>query len=116
MAANGITVIVWLSVVSLVGLNGFAAGVAAALHIWVGGMRRRRIAILASVVSGFLPASMLVVTGGLGRRPVSFFEDPFVVAAAFAIALGFAALLSFPGATIVARKLDGHRDAVRAFE
>lgn len=105
---------IWTILVSIVGLNGFAAGMAAVLHVWRPQQRRRDRALKAAAITGFLPASLLApaMIGGFSAGSEAL----------TGLIIGFAAIylissvVSLPGATIVARSLERPGDAYRAFE
>jgi hypothetical protein len=107
------TPLAWLAIVTVVGLNGFAAGVVALLHIWRHGMRRRTRILLAGAAAGLLLASPLL-TFAFGEVNVS--GEPLVLVVLVVLMSAFAAAASLPGAVIIARKLEGPGGAFRAFE
>ena len=109
---SGSIAFVWMLIVTLVGLNGFAAGVAAVLHIWRRGMRRRTRVLLASVAGGLLPVSPLLAFAFGGEVT----GEPRVLVIVAGVFSAAAVVASLPGAVIVARRLEGPGDAVRAFE
>ena len=102
----------WMLIVTLVGLNGFAAGVVAVLHIWRRETRRRTRILLASVAGGLLPMSPLLAFAFGGEVT----GVPLVLVIVAGVFSAMAAAASLPGAVIVARRLEGPGDAVRAFE
>lgn len=111
-----IGVAIWLLLVALVGLNGFAAGMAATLHLWRGMVRPRIRIILAATVSGLLPFAMLAAPLSLELGSVS--DAPQFIGAVMAMILivGLGTLVSLPGATVITRKLAGRGDAYKSFE
>lgn len=133
-----IGVAIWLLLVGLVGLNGFAAGMAATLHLWRGMVRPRIRIILAATVSGLLPFAMLAAPLSLELGSVS--DAPQFIGAviidldldvvfafnnaaqfigavmAMILIVGLGTLVSLPGATVITRKLAGRGDAYKSFE
>jgi hypothetical protein len=110
-----IVIFAWLGIVGVIGLNGFAAGVAAALHLWQSRMRRAPRILLAAGVTGMLPAS-LILAMGLTDRSFLMGEGPLVMLAAFAMLFGPGAVLALPGAVVITRKLAQPNVDYRAFE
>lgn len=103
-------ILIWLGFVSLIGLNGFAAGVVAILHAWRRKMRRGGRILLASAAAGSLPTSVIFVI------MMTESEELVVVALGLVMVLAVSGVLSLPGAMIVARKLERPGDQFRAFE
>jgi hypothetical protein len=108
-----ISILAWIGIVILVGLNGFAAGAAAILHLWRSRLARGTRSMLAAALAGALPASFLIVIpmadSGMG--------EPFAVfLLAFAVVLAGATAVSLPGAIIVSKKLEKPGEEFRAFE
>lgn len=104
----------WTLLVGIIGLNGFAAGMVAVLHVWRSKRPRRSRVLIAATITGLVPAAlaapaMLVDMSSGMVAPVGL-----LIGIAVACVLAMAA--SLPGAVIVARKLDGPGDAYRAFE
>lgn len=111
-----IGVAVWILLVALVGLNGFAAGVAAVLHLWRGAVRQRVRIIQAATATGLLPVAMValpmfVQLGGSGGVP-----ELVGTVIGMVLLLGLGALVSLPGAIVITRKLAGGGDAYKSFE
>lgn len=113
--ASTIAVIVWSLVFWLVGINGFSAGAAAALHIWKGKVRLRTRVLLACGIAGLLPSSLLVMIAAVEDAGGSL-EAGMGFTIAFVGSLLVTGLVSLPGALIVSRKLAGPGDAWRSFE
>jgi hypothetical protein len=108
---------IWLIVVTVLGLNGFAAGMAAALYIWRRGMRRGARIASASTLAGLLPASIFIVAGAselFGASALS--EEPVVWVVVVGLVLVVAGVVSLPGALVVGRKLEQPGSEYRAFE
>ena len=103
---------VWVLLVLLVGLNGFAAGVVAVLHIWSSATPRRTRIVSAGAATALLTASPLLALA-LGGEVTG---EPLVLVVLVGLFSVLAAAASLPGALIVARKLEGPVDVVRAFE
>lgn len=107
-------ILIWLGAVSVIGVNGFAAGIAAMLYIW-----RRRIgksgrALLAALAAGLVPA---VMVGGIGLIEEGFSGDgPFMVALAFGVFALIGSVVALPGAILVARSIEQPSDDYRFFE
>ena len=104
----------WAILVSIIGLNGFAAGVVAVLHLWRPEQSRGGKVLFAVVFSGLLPTSLMIPSflfaASVGTiAPVGMMIGAVVM---FVLAL----VISLPGALIVARKLDAPGDHYRAFE
>jgi hypothetical protein len=113
--SDEIVIFAWLGIVGVIGLNGFAAGVAAVLHLWQSRMRRAPRIVLAAGVTGLLPASLILVMG-LTDRTFLMGEGPFVMLVVFAILFGPGAVLALPGAVVITRKLAQPNVDYRAFE
>jgi hypothetical protein len=109
---SGWIALVWMLIVILIGLNVFAAGVVALLHIWSRGTRLRTQILSAGVASGLLTASPLFAMA-LGGEVTG---EPMVLVIVTAVFSAMAAAASLPGAAIVARRLEGPGDAVRVFD
>jgi hypothetical protein len=104
---------IWAILISIVILNGCAAGVVAILHAWGSKMRRGGRALAAVLVTGLLPAAMILP--GFFRTGV-FGEESTVVVLGLAMILVLSSVVSLPGALIVARKLEAPGDEFRTFE
>ena len=110
-----LVILAWLAIVSVVGLNGFAAGLAAMLFLWRSRMRRGARIVTASTVAGLLPASVFL--------PIMFTEPEFMggegalgFGIGFVVTLAVAGAVSLPGAILICRKLASPGDDYRAFE
>ena len=103
---------VWVLLVLLVGLNGFAAGVVAVLHIWSSATPRRTPIVSAGAATALLTASPLLALAFGGEVT----GEPLVLVVLVGLFSVLAAAASLPGALIVARKLERPVDAVCAFE
>jgi hypothetical protein len=110
-----IVIFAWLGIVGVIGLNGFAAGVAAGLHLWQSRMRRAPRIVLAAILTGLLPASLILALG-LTDRTFLMGEEPWVIVVAFAMLFGPGAVLALPGAVVITRKLAQPNVDYRAFE
>jgi hypothetical protein len=104
----------WAIFVSIVGLNGFAAGIVTVLYLWRRQQRRGTRVLAAVMLTALLPASlmapgMLMSASAGATAPVGM-----LVGTAFLFAA--AMVVSLPGALIVARKLEAPGDEFRAFE
>jgi hypothetical protein len=104
----------WGIVVSLIFINGFAAGMVAILFAWRRSQRRGSRVLTAVVLTGLLPASMMVPA--LLAQASAGFESPagMIIGTVGVFVLAMAG--SLPGALIVARKLEAPGDEFRAFE
>jgi hypothetical protein len=105
---------IWAIVVGVVGLNGFAAGTVAVVHLWKRQQSRGGKVLIAAISSALLPTS-LIVPGMLLSASVGGTAPAYVVLGAimmFAMSL----VASLPGAIVVARKLEKPGDEYRAFE
>ena len=104
----------WALVFFTVLLNGFAAGVAAAFHVWRPRQPRRSRILTAAAVAGLIPAMIAVPTllmdVSMGARA------PFGLVLGVAVISVVAMVASLPGAVIIGRKLDGPGNAYTAFE
>jgi hypothetical protein len=105
---------IWVSLVSIVILNGCAAGVVAMLHAWRSSMRRGSRVTVALAVTAFLPASMFIPA--IIKDSLTDAEEPVIMALAVGAIFVVALVTSLPGALIVARKLEAPGDEFRAFE
>ena len=105
-------VVGWVIVVTVVGLNDFAAGVAAMLHAWRSELRPGSRTLLAGTMAAILPTSFFIVVP-LAEDWRSW-ESGWLLA--LAAVLGVGALVSLPGASIVTRKLEAPRGEYRTFE
>jgi hypothetical protein len=105
---------IWIFLVFLVLLNGFAAGTAAVLHVWRSGQSRQSRAVTAAAITGLVPAIMMIPA----IIAQGSFEVPSLVGSIVGIAVlcGLTMAVSLPGALIIARKLDGPGNAYAAFE
>ena len=110
-----IPILLWLVAVAVLGLNGVAAGAAAALHIWRPAVPRGGRVALAAAVAGVLPASIMILAlvDPVGSGIAA---DPFEALIAFAALFGVGLAVSLPGAWVITRKLAGGGDVHRAFE
>ena len=105
---------IWAVGFSVFVLNGFAAGLAAALHVWRKDQPRRSRVLTAAGITALVP---VVIT-----LPAIYFEVSTGASAVVPVIVGFAFIcgvtmaISLPGAVIIARKLDGPGEAYRAFE
>lgn len=109
-------VIAWLALVSIIGLNGFAAGVVAILHAWRSGLRRGGRMLAASAFAGLLSGSSFVGIVFLGTLDDGTTESIWLLAAVFGFFFAVAMIVSVPGALLVTRKLEAPGDDYRAFE
>ena len=104
----------WAIVFALFVLNGFAAGIVAALYVWGGNQARRSRALTAAGITGLVPLVMalpaVLYQASTGETPV------VALIVGFAMVCGLAMAISLPGAVIIARKLDGPGGAYRTFE
>ena len=105
----------WFAIVSIIGLNGFAAGLAAILYLWRRSLRRGSRATIAAAVSGFLPATIFIPMALTDREFVAG-DGIMIAAVGFTTFWAVAMAVSLPGALIVARKLEAPGDDFRAFE
>jgi hypothetical protein len=105
---------IWVTLVSIVILNGCAAGVAAMIHARRSPMRRGGRLMLAVGVTALLPTSMFI-PAFIGDSLANT-EEPYVMAFAVAAIFVVALVTSIPGALIMARKLEQPGDEFRAFE
>src|SRR5687767_11061765 len=105
---------IWMIVISVVGVNLCAAGIAAILHAWRSKFRRGGRVVAAAAVAGFLPSSSLLAVGLAESAWSGPSEEPFVMAIAFGVVMAIAAIVALPGALIVARKLEAPGDDFRA--
>jgi hypothetical protein len=108
-----ISILAWVGIVIVVGLNGFAAGAAAVLHLWRGRMAHGARSMLAAALAGALPASFMIVVpmaeSGMGGQFTIFLL-------AFAVIFAGATAISLPGAIIISKKLAKPGEEYRAFE
>jgi hypothetical protein len=106
--------IAWLILVFVIGLNGFAAGVAAILHAWRHGQKRATRTLIAAISAGLFPFSWLVPTffSELGSGS----EAPLYLALGGGVLFAIATAVSFPAAIVVSRKLEAPGDQFRTFE
>lgn len=109
-------ILIWMGLFWIIGINGFAAGLAAVLYLWRGQYRHRSRTLLASALTGALPASMFIAIGAMDSTLSAGMETGIGFTVAFVFALVINGLFSLPGAIIVSRKLDGGGDAFRSFE
>jgi hypothetical protein len=109
-------IMVWLGLVALIGLNGFAAGVAAILHAWRVKLPRESRSFLASACAAFLAASSFVGLAMIGASETDASNGTTLLVFIFGVCFVVALVVSLPGAILVGRKLDGPGDAHRAFE
>ena len=113
MPPSDAIVLVWLAVVLLIALNGFAAGVAASLHAWKSRMPRAARALTAAVIAGLLPCSVLIF---VFLDPVEFRPDGTDLLVSFGVLFSVGVIGSMPGAWLITRKLAQPGDDFRAFE
>jgi peptidoglycan/LPS O-acetylase OafA/YrhL len=107
-------VFIWIGAVSIIGLNGFAAGVSAALYIWGKRIRRGGRIMLAAFAAGSIPAAMIA---GIGLSEEGFSgEGSMIVVFVFGVFVAVGAVVSLPGAILVARGLERPGDDFKAFE
>jgi len=105
---------IWAIVLFVVVLNGFAAGMAAILHVWRTRQPRRSRALTAAAITGLIPVVM--------SAPAVFAQATVGAVSVFGLIVGFAVVygltmaVSLPGALIIARMLEGPGGAYRAFE
>lgn len=88
---------------ALVIMNGFAAGIVAALHFWNGIAAVARRAMLASLSSGIV--SVLLFSGILLEEGFVDSEGMDVLALVCVIFLAVGTVVSLPGAFIMSRKI-----------
>ena len=112
---EGAVILIWVGFVSLIGINGFAAGVVAILHAWRSKMRRGGRILLASFAAGALPASLIFVAM-LTEAEVGVAEEPIAMMLGSAMILVLSGVLSLPGAIVVARRLERPGNEFRAFQ
>ena len=98
-------ILIWIGALFVIGVNGFAAGIAALFYIW-----RRRIRRGGRI----LPAALIAVIG-VTEEGFSG-EGPFIVALAFGLLLAVGSVLSLPGAILVAQGLERPGNEFKAFE
>ena len=119
------TALLWFGIVAVIGLNGFAAGVTALLHIWKGGKSRQVRTIVAAFVSGLLPASVIILplsgagSSGNAELDIVVSVEPGTfssLAVTFLTLLVSGSIVALPGAVAVARKLEYLGDRIRAFD
>lgn len=88
---------------SAVLLNGFSAGIAAALFLWREGMARGQRIAFAALATGvtvcLLVVAIVLVDQGIDDDPVTS-----VIAMLFFVAVG--AVMSLPGAVIISRRIE----------
>src|SRR3989337_2152249 len=97
-------VLIWLGAVSVIGVNGFAAGIAAMLYIWRRRLGKSGRALLAAFAAGLLPA---VMVGGIGLSEEGFSGDgPLMVALVFGVFALIGSVAALPGAILVAQGLE----------
>lgn len=104
----------WTVVVLIIGLNGFAAGMVAVLHIWRGKQSRRSRALTAAALAGLFPG--LIAVAPMAVDMTTGARAPFGLIVGLVVLCAVAMAISLPAALIVARKLDGPGDAFKAFE
>ena len=107
-------ILIWIGALFVIGVNGFAAGIAALLYIWRRRIRRGGRILLAALTAGILPATLIAVIG-LSEEGFSG-EGPFIVALAFGLLLAVGSVLSLPGAILVAQGLERPGNEFKAFE
>jgi hypothetical protein len=105
-----------LSIVTIVGLNGFAAGAVAALHVWRVKLPRESRMFAASAAAGFLPATALICLAMAGSSQGELPGGATELVVIFGVTFTAALVVSLPGAIIVGRKLDHPGEAHRTFE
>ncbi len=115
MSPTDALVLSWLGAVSVIGLNGFSAGVAAMLFGWKRSIPRWGRIMFAVMAAGLLPSSM----AGLAALSPAEFDlegEAGVVIAMFGALLAVGGLVSLPGAWLITRRLERPGDEHRAFE
>lgn len=105
----------WLTIVSIIGLNGCAAGFATMIYLWRRRLRGGPRAMLAAAASGLLPASVFLPMAFTDREFVGG-EGPLVAAIAFVVVWGIATCVALPGALTVGRRLEAPGQDYRSFE
>jgi hypothetical protein len=108
-------IVTWYGTVSLLGLNGCGAGVAAMLYIWRRSMRPGARAVVAASLTGLLPAS-LVIAMMFTERELVLGEGLGILLLAFAALFAVSTLVALPGALVVTRRLAQPGDDHRYFE
>ena len=115
MSSNDALILTWFGVVSLIGLNGFAAGTAAMMSSASRRISRWGRIVFSVLMAGMLPASAVILVllvpaeFGLGeelRNPLPVFGTLLVIGAA----------VSLPGAWLITRKLEKPGEEFHAFE
>ena len=104
---------IWTILIAIIGLNGFAAGVAAVLHSRRAKQRRRARIVTAAAVTGLLPACVMIPPV-LAQMSIGA-EAPIALLGTGAVFLVTMAV-SLPGAAVVARRLEAPGEDYRAFE
>ena len=109
------TLLIWFAIALIIGLNGFAAGSSAILYLWRPRVRRAARIVTAVLLSGFLPASVLIPVA-IASGAFAGGEGPIVFGIGFVAFFALAGAVSLPGALIVARKLEKPGDEFLTFE
>ena len=109
-------IVSWLGFVSLIGLNGFAAGVVGVLHAWRLVLARSSRILISIALAALLFASsmMALVFAGTEDREIS--GGSVTLAVVFGMGFALAAVVSLPGALLMARKVEAPADTFRVFE
>jgi hypothetical protein len=103
----------WVTLVTVLTLNGTSAGVAALLHCRPGRFGRGGRILLAALAAGALPASFLVV---VPLADATTRGQPAYLVLALALVFAVGAGLALPGAIVITRKLAKPGEHYRAFE
>ena len=107
-------ILIWVGVLLVILVNGFAAGVAAMLYIWRRKIRTGGRTALAALAAGIVPGTLIAV---IGLSDSSFSgEEPWIIALTFGAFLAIGSVVALPGALVVARKLEAPGDEYRTFE
>jgi hypothetical protein len=113
MEASEIPVLVWLGTVTLLAVNGAAAGIAAGLQTASRRMPRAGRIAISAVTAALLPTSVLILPL---IDPIEFGVDLEAGLVLFALMFGGGTVGSLPGAWLMTRRLERARDEFRAFE
>ena len=98
-----LVIILTATVFGLIIINGYAAGVVAALYFWRNRQSVAKRALFAALVAGLTAAAMLS-----GPMLADGFNDTLPIVLGLAFTGGIAALVSLPGAFIMSRKIANH--------
>jgi hypothetical protein len=105
---------IWTILVSIIGLNGFAGGVAAVLHTRRDKKRRRTRILTAAAMAGLLPACVMILPM---LEAVSIgAEAPIALVIGVGGVFLMTMAVSLPGAIVVARRLEAPGEEYQAFE